>query len=154
MFVAFAAIGALVAVVLTRKLWSPPPASAPYIDAIHTAEVRHGLPHNLLARLIDQESDFNPNARNASGATGIAQIIPRFHDVDATDPFASIDYAAGYLRQLHDQFGTWEQALAAYDWGPGNLKNAIARSGGFYIATLPTETQNYVRDIAGDVLTA
>jgi soluble lytic murein transglycosylase-like protein len=87
-----------------------------YLKSIRQAESNYGLPKNLLPRLFKIESNFNPKAVNpTSGASGIAQIMPKIHpNVDPFDAEASIDYAAKYLRELHDQHGDWEDALAAY----------------------------------------
>jgi hypothetical protein len=101
----------------------------------------------MFERQIQQESGFNPAAFNAgSGATGIAQIIPRFHpDVDPHDPLASLDYASRWIAQLRDQFGgSYARAFAAYNWGPGNVQGWDGRR-----ATLPAETQHYLDVILG-----
>lgn len=130
--------------------WRPPERAVPYISTIRDAERHHGLPHNLLARLIHQESRYRDDiisgeTVSSAGAVGIAQIVPKWHpDVDPLDPQAAIWYAAKYLRQLYQQFGTWRLALAAYNWGPGNLSRY-----GFERA--PSETQQYVRQISRDV---
>jgi soluble lytic murein transglycosylase-like protein len=140
----------LMARVTPRSLWQPPERAAPYLHPIYSAEAKYGLPTNLLARLIYQESRYRPEiidgtVRSSAGAVGIAQIVPRWHPgVDATDPAASIDYAAKYLADLKRQFGSWSLALAAYNWGPGNLK---AQG----IAAAPAETRNYIAQISGDV---
>jgi len=64
--------------------------------------------------------------------------------IDPLDPFAAIDAAARYLRSLYRQTGAWDKALAAYNWGIGNVQ----RKG---IARAPTETQNYFRQILADI---
>lgn len=142
--------------VASRK-W-PGEAPEPYKRAITAAELREGLPHNLLARLLWQESRYRPEiidgtVPSPAGALGIAQIVPRWHpDVNPLDPFASIDYAARYLRDLRRQTGSWEMALAAYNWGIGNLNKALNTYGrGNVLAYAPKETRNYVLDITGDV---
>jgi len=127
-----------------------PERAAPYAEAIGAAEVKFSLPTGLLGRVLYQESRFRPDVIegrtvSSAGAVGIAQIVPRWHPgVDPRDPFASIEYAAGYLRKLFDRFGSWADALAAYNWGPGNL----ARLG---LGAAPSETRDYVREIAADV---
>lgn len=130
--------------------WQPPASAEPYLDAIHRAEMRYSIPHDLLTRLLYQESRFRQDIIDGStissaGAVGIAQIVPRWHPtVDPYDPWASIDYAAAYLSQLRGMFGSWELALAAYNWGPGNLQ----RQG---IESAPLETRNYIAQITADV---
>lgn len=87
-----------------------------YLKSIRQAESNYGLPKNLLPRLFKIESNFNAEAVNPnSGASGIAQIMPKIHpNVDPFNASASIDYAAKYLRDLHDKHGNWESALAEY----------------------------------------
>jgi len=69
--------------------------------------------------------------------------------VDPLDPVEAIHYAAGYLRQLKNEFNTWDKALAAYNWGPTALRNHLQGREGF--RTLPAETEAYVREILADV---
>lgn len=108
--------------------------------------VRAGIPPDLFIAQIQQESGFDPAAFNAgSGATGIAQIIRRFHpNVDPTDPIASLDYAADWMAQLWRQYGSYRKALAAYNWGPGNVAGWDGKRG-----TLPAETRHYLDVILG-----
>lgn len=130
--------------------WSPPSAATPYLPAIERAEQTNGLPRNLLARMAYQESRFRADiisgqTKSSAGAVGILQIVPKWHPkVDPYDPFASIDYAARWMRDLHRRLGDWKLALAAYNAGEANVK----KHGG-----VPpfAETQAYVRDIARDV---
>lgn len=111
------------------------------------AAVRHGAHPDLFVKQIQQESGFNPDAFNVgSGATGIAQIIPRWHPgVDATDPYASLDYAAKWMADLRRIYGSWAKALAAYNWGPANVAGWDGRR-----ETLPAETRHYLDVILGD----
>ncbi len=108
---------------------------------------RAGCDADLFVRQIQQESGFNPDAYNAgSGATGVAQIIKRWHpDVDPTDPIASLDYAATWMVQLKRQYGSYRTALAAYNWGPGNVAGWDGRR-----ETLPAETRHYLDVILGE----
>ena len=146
------------AIVSTIRRW-PGKAPVKYAGYIKAAEIREGLPHNLLARLLWQESRYREDiisgaVKSAAGAVGIAQIVPRWHpDVDPLNPWASIDYAAKFLRQLRAQFGTWELALAAYNWGPGNLTKGLNTYGGVVLTqpTTPKETRDYVSQIWSDV---
>lgn len=123
----------------------------PYFDA---AEAQYNIPKGTLSRVAMQESSFRPDVisgavNSPAGAVGLMQIVPRWHpNVDPTDPIASINYAASYLAKLHGQFGTWKLALAAYNWGPGNLRKYLNNPGG---VTMPVETANYIRQISADV---
>lgn len=106
-----------------------------YSDAITTAAQKYGVPNEILFNLARAESGFNPQAVSHKGARGLMQIVPKWHPgVNADDPFESIDYAARYLRGLYEELGSWEQALAAYNWGIGNLQ----RQG---MARMPGETK-------------
>ena len=101
----------------------------------------HDVPPGLFERLIERESGFDPYAVGPTGDLGIAQLNPRFHPRGvAADVDKALDYAAGYLRSLYDRFGTWQQAVAAYNWGPTNL----ARYG---MSNIPDATRRYVYDI-------
>ena len=135
--------------------WQLPASAAPYAATIRAAELRHGIPSGLLGRLLYQESRFRADVIegrtvSAAGAVGIAQIIPRWHpDVNPLDPYASIDYAASYLATLRNRFGSWELALAAYNWGQGNLSRVAGADD--WLSRVPTETRNYVTQISADV---
>lgn len=137
---------------IQNSLWTPPASAAPYMDAIKTAEMRNGLPTNLLARLLQQESSYkkdiiNGTRRSSAGAIGIAQFMPataKQFGIDPTNPWQSIDAAGKYLGQLYKQFGSWDKALAAYNWGQGN----VSRKG---LAVAPTETLNYFSQILSDI---
>lgn len=125
--------------------WVMPKAGQQFAPMFAAAENKYQLPRNILARMAQQESGYNPAAKSGAGAVGIMQIIPRWHPgVDPTNAAASIDYAGKYLRSLFLQTGTWPLALAAYNWGIGNLKSKG-------IANAPAETRNYVASITRDV---
>ena len=106
---------------------------------------RNGVPEDLFLRLVTQESGWNPSARSGSGAIGLTQLMPgtaRHLQIDPRDPVQNLEGGARYLRQMHDRFGTWTHAVAAYNAGPGN----VARHRG-----VPpfSETRNYVRKVLG-----
>ncbi|MFD1384322.1 lytic transglycosylase domain-containing protein [Rhodanobacter aciditrophus] len=143
-------------IMLNRK-WTPPEAAQPYLADIMAAEYQYGMPRYLLARLLYQESRYRQDiiageTTSSAGAVGIAQIVPRWHpEVDPLNPVASIYYAAKYLAKLKTRFGDWETALAAYNWGPTAVSNSMKTAGEKWLASAPTETQNYVSEIWGDV---
>lgn len=126
--------------------WQTPPAGLPWEDLFVSSSERFELPAGLLSRVADQESDYNPEAYNpSSGAAGMMQIVPRWHPgVDPFDPGEAIPYAAKYLRELRDRFGSWSLALAAYNAGPSRVEDY----GG--VPPFP-ETLAYVREIMADV---
>lgn len=134
------------------NIWKPPAAATPYLAAIDAAERKYGLPANMLSRLLYQESRFRHDVisgktKSPVGAVGIAQFMPataRQFGINPLDPFASIDAAGKYLAQLYIRFGRWQEALAAYNWGQGN----VTRKG---IAKAPAETRNYFSKILADI---
>jgi hypothetical protein len=104
------------------------------------AAKRYGLDPGIFSRQIKQESGFNPNARSPAGALGIAQIMPataRGWGVNPLDPAAALNAAAKNMASYVRRYGGYENALRAYNAGPGN----IARSHGF------SETNAYVNAI-------
>lgn len=132
--------------------WAPPDTAAPYLDAIDQASLAWGIPSGLLARLLYQESRFRPDiisgaTRSPAGALGIAQFMPGTAadlGIDPLDPWQAIDGAARYLAGLYRQLGSWPEALAAYNWGVGN----VSRRG---LEQAPSETRNYIAQILSDV---
>jgi soluble lytic murein transglycosylase-like protein len=126
------------------------PENIKYAQALHAAELKHGIPYNMLLRLAWQESRFRQDiitgkVISSAGAIGIMQIVPRWHPtVDPLNAFQAIAYAGKYLRQLYNQFGSWEHALAAYNWGPGNVRDKGMRGA-------PKETRDYYTEILRDV---
>ncbi len=103
----------------------------------------YGIPSGFFRDLIDQESNWNPNAVSSAGAQGIAQLMPNTApETNRFDPYASLSKAAELLRGYFDRFGSWELAAAAYNAGPA----AVSKYGG-----VPpySETQNYVQKLFG-----
>jgi hypothetical protein len=109
---------------------------------------REGLPSGFLARLIWQESRFDPYALSVAGAQGIAQFMPstaRLRAVNNTfDPTEALAKSAEYLRVLADKYGNLGLAAAAYNGGEGRLTRYL-NAGGY----LPAETRSYVEIITG-----
>ncbi len=118
-----------------------------------------GMPTEL-ALLPFIESAFNPQAMSTAKASGMWQFIPStgkdfaltqnlFRD-DRRDVLASTRAALDYLQKLYGMFGDWHLALAAYNWGEGNVARAIARNQKLGLPTdyaslkMPNETQYYV----------
>ncbi len=120
---------------------------------------RRNLPMEL-ALLPFIESAFNPQAVSSARAAGMWQFMPAtgasfdlkqnvFRD-DRRDVLASTRAALDYLQQLHARFGDWHLALAAYNWGQGNVNRAITRNtraglpATYLDLTMPAETRHYV----------
>ncbi|MFL5826403.1 MAG: transglycosylase SLT domain-containing protein [Thermoleophilaceae bacterium] len=119
---------------------------ARYAPVIAKAAQRWSVSAHLLAAQLYAESGFNPFARSAAGAAGIAQFMPgtaRSYGVaNPFDPADSIDGQAHLMRDLLGRFASVPLALAAYNAGPG----AVAACG--CIPPYP-ETQAYVAKILG-----
>lgn len=137
---------------MTARDWQQHKKAPVYRAMLETTEQSYGLPRGLLGRVAFQESRFNPEAYNkGSGASGLMQIVPKWHPgVNPWNPNEAVPYAAKYLTQLHQQFGSWDKALAAYNWGPQNLKELLSKpeKRDNWVAHLPKETRNYIRDTA------
>lgn len=109
---------------------------------IEKAARKYNLDPALIAAVIEQESGGNPTAGSRAGAIGLMQLMPgtaRGLGVDPYNPEQNIDGGSRYLTIQLKRFGNIEQALAAYNAGPGNVYN------GNYLYI--SETQNYVRNV-------
>jgi hypothetical protein len=114
------------------------------------AATKYGLDANLLTRQLQKESNFQNLGPNKSGATGIAQFTPdtaKQYGIDPTDPVQSVEGQAHYMHDLTNQFGNSGLALAAYNWGPGNMRKWLAS--GADPKKLPDETTDYVQSVSG-----
>ena len=139
---------------------APPPAGRSDADLkesvclmIESAARAHRLPLEFFARVIWQESRFQPNVvgprtRSGDRAQGIAQFMPRTAAerglLDPFDPVQALPKSAEFLRELADQFGNLGLAAAAYNAGPQRVRDWLAGA-----RTLPAETRNYVYAITG-----
>jgi membrane-bound lytic murein transglycosylase D len=120
---------------------------------------RRGMPTEL-ALLPFIESAFNPQAVSSARASGMWQFMAAtgkdfdlkqnvFRD-DRRDVLASTRAALDYLARLYAQFGDWQLALAAYNWGEGSVQRAIAKNQKAGLPTdyaslkMPDETRYYV----------
>jgi hypothetical protein len=116
--------------------------------ALRTYAAEWRLPAGFFARLIWQESRFNPQALSHAGAEGIAQFMPgtgRLRGLrNAFDPAEALARSAEYLRFLSDKFGNLGLAAAAYNSGEGRIERWTAAGG-----HLPAETRDYVMIITG-----
>jgi soluble lytic murein transglycosylase-like protein len=110
-----------------------------------------GINADYFVQQMQLESNFNPNAQSAAGATGIAQFMPetaRGLGIDPTDPVASLRAAAHLMANLMHRFGNnYAKALAAYNLGSERVANAEQVSGTNWLSQLPAYTQNYIREI-------
>jgi len=128
-----------------------------------------GVPQDLIYQAIT-ESGFQPQAFNArSGAGGMWQFMPfanayglaRNGYVDERfDSEKSTHAYARYMKLLYTQLGDWYLAMAAYDWGAGNVQRAVMRTGYAYYWSLyrknalPKETMNYIPGVIASIIMA
>ncbi len=111
---------------------------------IKQASKKHGVPPELLAAVIQVESNFNARAVSPRGAKGAMQIMPitgrHLGLTNFFDPKKNIDAGARYLAELLEEFPSTSLALAAYNAGPTRVRKANG---------IPPykETQDYVRRV-------
>ncbi len=120
---------------------------------------RRNIPTEL-ALLPVIESSYDPSGTSSAAAAGLWQFIPstgRIYGLNQSgtydgrrDVIESTRAAYDFLTALHNQFGSWELALAAYNAGPGRIQKAIDANAArglptdYWSLRLPTETMNYV----------
>ncbi len=137
-----------------KKIANSTPLIRFYIDVLQ----KENIPIDF-AILPIIESGNNPKARSPKNALGLWQFMPEtanefnlsesdFHD-DRTDVIKSTYAAVMYLKYLYSTFNDWDLVLAAYNWGPNNVKNVLNK--GLYndekklnLSRLPNETRKYL----------
>lgn len=133
--------------------------SGRYRDMILKTLKEEGVPQDLIY-LAQAESGFRPLALSRAGARGMWQFMAgsgvnyglkrSWWSDDRQDPIRATRAAARYLKDLHNQFGDWYLAMAAYNSGAGTVQRAVERTGyaDFWElhrrGALPGETRNYV----------
>ncbi|MBF0295333.1 MAG: lytic transglycosylase domain-containing protein [Magnetococcales bacterium] len=120
-----------------------------YDEIIQRASERYGVDADLIRSVIQVESSFNPKAVSPAGAQGMMQLMPgTAKELGVRDPFNAEENIMGgtlYLSRLLDRYdGDIRSALAAYNWGMGNLERQPA-------SAMPGETRRYVSRIMGMV---
>jgi len=120
-------------------------------ELISTIASAAGVNPNLAVSVAKQESGLNPQAVNSSsGAIGMMQLMPGTAatlGVNPHDVTQNIQGGIHYLRQQLTNFGDEAKALAAYNWGPQHVTNAVERWGANWLSHAPAETQHYVSSI-------
>jgi membrane-bound lytic murein transglycosylase D len=142
--------------------------SGRYKQMIQRVMAEEGVPQDLIYLAV-AESGFQPQAVNRkSHAGGMWQFMPsayygltRNAYVDERfDPEKSTRAYARYMKFLYNQLGDWYLAMAAYDWGAGNVQHAVERTGYadfwelYKRNNLPGETKNYVPEILAAIIIA
>lgn len=135
-----------------------------YFPEIESSLVEAGLPDDLKYMAV-AESALKIYVWSPAGAAGLWQFIPatgrRYglnrnrHIDDRLDREASTKAALKYLQDLHDRFGSWPLAMAAYNCGEDRVTKEIKEQGvtDYYLLNLPLETERYVfRILAAKVI--
>ena len=116
-------------------------------NAIQIFADRHGLNRDFFARLIWQESRFDPNALSPANARGIAQFIPSTAILrglqDPYNPADALEHSAQYLAEMVQRYGNEGMAAIGYNGGERRAKGFLEGKG------LASETVNYVPVITG-----
>jgi membrane-bound lytic murein transglycosylase D len=139
-----------------------------YKAMIQRVMADEGVPQDLIYLAV-AESGFQPQAVNRkSKAGGMWQFMPHgnyglahndYMD-ERFDPEKSTRAYARYMKFLYDQLGDWYLAMAAYDWGAGNVQRAVQKTGYadfwelYKRNELPGETRNYVPEILAAIIIA
>lgn len=110
-----------------------------------------GINPDLAVNVAEQESGLDPNAVNPkSGAIGMMQLMPGTAAALGVNPYDAMANIAGGIRYLQEQlstFGDEAKALAAYNWGPNRVAQAVEQWGTDWLSHAPGETQRYVSRI-------
>jgi soluble lytic murein transglycosylase-like protein len=125
----------------------PAPADPTVVAALQAAAALYEMPYALLQAVAYHESRYNPAAQSSVGALGLMQILPATAaalGIDPLDPAQAANGAARMLKRLAAKYGDWAHALAAYNWGPGNVNSNLRP------ADWPQATQTYVTRILRD----
>jgi peptidoglycan lytic transglycosylase D len=133
--------------------------SGKYREMILRIFKEEGIPQDLIY-LAQAESGFKPQALSRARARGMWQFMASrgvgyglrrsWWVDDRQDPEKATRAAARHLKDLYNQFGDWYLAMAAYNSGPGNVQQAVRRTGYadfwelYKRNVLPGETKNYV----------
>jgi membrane-bound lytic murein transglycosylase D len=138
-----------------------------YRELMQKILAQQGVPQDLIYLAV-AESGFQPQVVDTkSGAGGMWQFMPSndylkrngYFD-ERFDPEKSTRAYAKYIKALYAQFGDWYLAMAAYDWGPGNIQKVVQRTGYadfwelYRRNAIPAETRAYVPQILAAVIMA
>ena len=107
---------------------------------IEAEAIIQGVPISIALAVAEQESQFNQNAVGSSGEIGVFQLMPGTAAGLGVNPYdlsENINGGIRYLAEQFNKFGNWDEALAAYNAGPGN----VTRN------TIPASTRNYVSQV-------
>jgi len=111
-------------------------------DLVNKASLKFGVDSSLIKAVIKAESNFNPSAVSHAGAQGLMQLMPStargLGVKDSFNPEQNVMAGTRFLKDMLNRYnGNIDSALAAYNWGPGN----VDRKG---TSSLPHETREYL----------
>jgi peptidoglycan lytic transglycosylase len=150
--------------VLPRTYWEGLFPRAYWTD-LKKYSSKNSLDPYLVASLIRQESEFNPNAVSRANAVGLMQLLPKvgkqvareeklrpFSPNQLFTPDVNLRLGTRYFRSMVDKFGTFEYALAAYNAGSDRVQTWMGygkyRDAQEFVESIPfTETREYVQAI-------
>lgn len=121
-------------------------SEVPFGELILEHAKKNNLPPELVAAVVETESQFKPNARSPVGARGLMQLMPRtgkwMGASNLSDPQQNVQAGTRYLKYLTERFdGDQTKILAAYNAGEGNVRK--------YGGVPPfKETRNYVKKVS------
>jgi len=137
----------------------------PYWTELKKFSTLNALDPYLVASLVRQESEFNPNAVSNKNAAGLMQLLPstgkkvakevklrHFNQSQLLTPGVNLQLGTRYFRSMVDKFGAFEYALAAYNAGSDRVQDWLSQ-GKFrdpqeFVESIPfTETREYVQAI-------
>ena len=115
-----------------------------YDNLITKYAQKYDVDAKLVKALMKRESEFDPNAKSGAGAIGLMQLMPATaKEMGANNPYnpeQNIEAGVKYLKKMLDKYnGNKELAVAAYNAGPGNVKNGKIPQNG--------ETPIHVREV-------
>jgi soluble lytic murein transglycosylase len=150
---------------LPRKYWEAL-FPKPYWNDLKRCSEANALDPYLVASLIRQESEFNPNAVSRANAVGLMQLLPktgravakeeklkRYNATQLYTPAVNLELGTRYFRGMVDRFGgSFEYALAAYNAGSDRVEEWLGqgkyRDPQEFVESIPfTETREYVQAI-------
>lgn len=152
-----------------NSLLEAPPAAepTPQPEAVKVGKQNISIPTgdkyaepSLVKAVMKVESAGKQEAVSPKGATGLMQLMPataKALGVDATDAEQNVEGGSRYLQQMINKYGKTDIALAAYNWGPGNIDKAIKKLNAerkavtwaniMQIVKVPMETRLYVNKV-------
>lgn len=123
-----------------------------YTEYARELAKKHNVPFSIIQHAMNKETGHlsDPSAKakavSRAGAQGVMQLMPgTAKHLGVTNPFdpkQNIQGGVKYLAQLYDKFQDPKLALAAYNYGPGNVNKWLAKGGD--PSKLPRETRRYV----------